>query len=115
MGRGGDPPAEGEVEPDVTLCTTLSPLHSRWEVAKADEGSVHCPLTLAERLGRRQGESRRNGVCGGAPGSGSRRRLRQRETAGGAPGMLGDPLAALPGLGDSLCSPPPHGLSWPHF
>ena len=29
--------------------------------------------------------------------------------------MLGDPLAALPGLGDSLCSPPPHGLSWPHF
>ena len=31
------------------------------------------------------------GVCGDAPGSGSRSRLKPMERAGGAPGMLGDP------------------------
>ena len=36
MGRGGDPPARGGVEPDVTLCATLSPLPSKGKVAKVD-------------------------------------------------------------------------------
>ena len=85
-----------------------SPLGGRWQ--KSDWGSVQCPLTLAEQLGRWQGESWTKGVCGDAPGSGSRRRLRPREGAGGALGMLGD-LTSLPclALGTPSAVPLPKG------
>ena len=98
------------VEADVIPCKTLSPLPFRWEVEKSDWGSVQFPLTLAERLGRWQGESWTKDVCGDAPGSGSRRRLRPREGAGGAPGMLGD-LTSLPclALGTPSAVPLPKG------
>ena len=55
-------------------------------------------------------------LCGGTPGSGSRRRLGARERAGEAPGTLGDLLSlSCLTLGIPISCPPHRGLSWPHF
>ena len=58
---------------------------------RKDQMGAQDLLTLTEQLGGWQGKSWRKGLCVDAPGSGSRRRLKPRERAGGAPGMLGDP------------------------
>lgn len=67
--------------------------------------------SLAEQLGRWQGESWTKGVCGDAPGSGSRRRLRPRE--GQEELQDAGDLASLPCLALGTPSAVPHPKGCP--
>ena len=78
MGRGGDPPGGGGVEPDVILITPPLQVGD----GKGQTGSEQGPLTLAEKLGWGLGKAGGHSFYSDAPASGSRRRLGPRERAG---------------------------------